>query len=517
MLAAKSSLALLRAVLKLQPSDGRSGGRVLEFFASQCSGVAKSLVSGVDDRHLQEKILRGGLLAPTERAEDLNLWAGDNRTRYWLRKWHLDAFRNTPAYHSASEALYDPKLVPTRAMVLRLFNMTRWRVGAAHGNPNADEERRLASIAKIVAGDDSSVSSISSSSPSSPAVEAVDASASLAHLSTVELLEAAGCAVTGRSAFNAWCESNAVFEVVTLDYVNALSTYLLKRGRGLHGTSSGSSSSSSSDGSSGDTCRQASKKKKKKRAALGAKRKRPTTATATTTATTTATSDEMEEEGVGEDEEAAALSASADERVEDAWEEPWTLLEIGAGDGRLSHFLSVELAKASGGSSGEAAAGGAVKVVATDSYGWGLKKSKSDFMHVEDVGFERALQKHQPEVVLVSWMPMGVDWTAAIRATPSVKEYILVGETDDGCCGCNWHTWGNPAYAPSVPLPSSSPADFDGAAAADGGAESAPPQPPYVVDGWTRHEVDEPSALQLCRFDSEDFVGNSRTVAFRRK
>ena len=39
--------------------------------------------------------------------------------------------------------------------------------------------------------------------------------------------------MTGRSAFNAWCESNAVFEVVTLDYVNALSTYLLKRGRGL--------------------------------------------------------------------------------------------------------------------------------------------------------------------------------------------------------------------------------------------------------------------------------------------
>ena len=92
-----------------------------------------------------------------------------------------------------------------------------------------------------------------------------------------------------------------------------------------------------------------------------------------------------------------------------------------------------------------------------------------------------------------------------------------VAATDDGCCGCNWHTWGNPAYAPSVPLSSSSPADFDGAAAADGGAESAPPQPPYVVDGWTRHEVDEPSALQLCRFDSEDFVGNSRTVAFRRK
>ena len=37
---------------------------------------------------------------------------------------------------------------------------------------------------------------------------------------------------------------------------------------------------------------------------------------------------------------------------------------------------------------------------------------------------------------------MGVDFTATIRATPSVQAYVLVGEVDDGCCGDPWLTWG---------------------------------------------------------------------------
>ena len=50
-----------------------------------------------------------------------------------------------------------------------------------------------------------------------------------------------------------------------------------------------------------------------------------------------------------------------------------------------------------------------------------------------------------------------------------------------------------------------------------------PPPPPtttsfaLICTNESSHELAEASALQLCRFDSEDFVGNSRTVAFRRK
>ena len=50
-----------------------------------------------------------------------------------------------------------------------------------------------------------------------------------------------------------------------------------------------------------------------------------------------------------------------------------------------------------------------------------------------------------PDVVLCCWQPMGVDWTAAMRARASVREYVLVGETDDGICGEPWATWGSRA------------------------------------------------------------------------
>ena len=39
-------------------------------------------------------------------------------------------------------------------------------------------------------------------------------------------------------------------------------------------------------------------------------------------------------------------------------------------------------------------------------------------------------------------MVLNEDWTAAIRACPTVREYILIGEADDGCCGLPWETWG---------------------------------------------------------------------------
>ena len=46
------------------------------------------------------------------------------------------------------------------------------------------------------------------------------------------------------------------------------------------------------------------------------------------------------------------------------------------------------------------------------------------------------------DVALVCWQPMGVDWTAAIRASASFQEYVLVGEVDDGICGDPSATWG---------------------------------------------------------------------------
>lgn len=58
------------------------------------------------------------------------------------------------------------------------------------------------------------------------------------------------------------------------------------------------------------------------------------------------------------------------------------------------------------------------------------------------MGFDEALRTHDPDFVLSCWMPMGHDWTAAFRAKASVREYILIGESDYGICGHPWRTWG---------------------------------------------------------------------------
>ena len=89
---------------------------------------------------------------------------------------------------------------------------------------------------------------------------------------------------------------------------------------------------------------------------------------------------------------------------------------------------------------------------------------------------------------------MGTDWTAAWRVLPQLSEYIVVGEAWNGCCGCNWNTWGNPAYRPD-------------------GADDAPP---YERDGFAKTELEALSRSQISRYDCAAFVGNSRTFSFKR-
>jgi len=372
-LAARSSLAALRSALSLRATAPAVAASIIPYAASS----ANSLLMGVGNRALQEELLRGCLLAPNERVEDMYAWADDNPTRAWLRRWWLDhAYRGTPRYTAASAQLYDPTLLPNVKSVEKMFFMSDWKRGAS-GNPNADEARRQAALAKIEAscGD-------------------------LRGLPTLDILEAAGCAIGSRGLFNAWCEAHGTFEFLTAEFVASLAKHL----EGAAGGSGG------------------------------------------------------------------------------------TVLELGAGSGRLSHFLRRHLAEKG------------VRVVATDSWSWGLKRKDQlgASAAVEKKSFEKALAAHQPQAVLVSWMPMGVDWSAAIRQTASVQEYVLVGEADDGCCGDNWLTWGNPAFAPA----GAGGVESGGAAKAHG--------------GWSRQDLPEVTKLQLSRFDSADFVGNSCTVAFRR-
>jgi len=106
------------------------------------------------------------------------------------------------------------------------------------------------------------------------------------------------------------------------------------------------------------------------------------------------------------------------------------VIEIGAGDGRMAEGLRGE----------------GMDVVATDDDTWGLTKGSRGVLKMDYV---RAMTEIADEdtVVLVSWMPQGVDWTGEIRKA-GVKGYVLVGEVFDGCCGHQWETWGNPVHRP---------------------------------------------------------------------
>ena len=166
-------------------------------------------------------------------------------------------------------------------------------------------------------------------------------------------------------------------------------------------------------------------------------------------------------------------------------ERPLIILEIGAGNGRLSHFLQQKL---------EERAPAQTKVVATDSGAWALK---SDFP-VEQLKHDEAMEKHKPDIVVFSWMPYQEDSSKDIRKFDSVQEYILIGETDGGCCGDEWETWGQ----------SWSWGEDD-----EGGEKI----PPYEVDGFEREDLDDLSDLQICRTDSHGSYYHSRTVSFKRK
>ena len=170
-----------------------------------------------------------------------------------------------------------------------------------------------------------------------------------------------------------------------------------------------------------------------------------------------------------------------------------TILEVGAGDGRLTHFLNDKL-KACGLNPDQ------FKIVATDSGKFNIQAS----FPVEKLTYQEALQKHQPQMVLCSWMPIHQDWTKAFREKNSVQEYILIGEPEGGSCGDEWETWGIPT----------SPQEE---------AESKKnSRPPWEIDNFRRYDLEDIHKLQLARDDDFDDIENgeslsrSHTISFRR-
>lgn len=102
---------------------------------------------------------------------------------------------------------------------------------------------------------------------------------------------------------------------------------------------------------------------------------------------------------------------------------PITILEVGAGDGRLSKYLYAELLKL---------AEGKFMIVATDNKNWEKKKRtntapKND---VIDMDYNDAIKKYaiNPTIIISCWMNVDVDWTEDFRSNKNVLEYILIGD-----------------------------------------------------------------------------------------
>src|SRR5258708_17522191 len=119
-------------------------------------------------------------------------------------------------------------------------------------------------------------------------------------------------------------------------------------------------------------------------------------------------------------------------------DQPITVLEVGAGNGRLGYFLQQQL---------NSKIPSQFKYFTTDfpyeeENTFGPALSPIDNVPVEKLDYHEALKQYDPTIVISSWMPYEQDWTADFRATLSVQEYILIGEP--ASTGHTWLTWANP-------------------------------------------------------------------------
>ncbi|MBP7898348.1 hypothetical protein KAZ92_00100 [Candidatus Gracilibacteria bacterium] len=99
-------------------------------------------------------------------------------------------------------------------------------------------------------------------------------------------------------------------------------------------------------------------------------------------------------------------------------ESPVRILEVGAGDGRLAHFLQLKLRELRP---------DAFQMFATDSGAFEYKP----LVHVEKMSAKDAVVFYEPQLVIASWMPANQDWTGDFERALSVQEFILIGPEVD--------------------------------------------------------------------------------------
>jgi len=216
------------------------------------------------------------------------------------------------------------------------------------------------------------------------------------------------------------------------------------------------------------------------------------------------------------------------------------IIDVGAGDGLLTQLLreyfdkerDMSVVKEPGRSKqtrpqqNKGASASIPTTVATDDGSWRIsEKADVEELSVEaalakytlNIGDEGGLERKEKQViVLCSWMPMNEDWSSVFRSN-RVDEYILIGECDDGQCGDNWETWGNPNHLVDYDELLDESSDDNSSAENDDTPSTKTEIPfiPYELEGYIRRDLDELAPYQFSRFDCRSSK-SGRTVSFRR-
>ena len=147
-----------------------------------------------------------------------------------------------------------------------------------------------------------------------------------------------------------------------------------------------------------------------------------------------------------------------------------SIVEVGAGNGRLTHFLTEKLHRDNY----------VYDIIPTDDFSW--EKSEHDAIpihaNVAPYNNKEAVQIFEPTIVICSMMTPNGDLSADFRKVSSVQEYILLGHR--GGTGQEWDTHGEDFYGVGKEIYKDSQKRYYG-------------EPPFVKDGFDRIDIEDVS------------------------
>ena len=388
------------------------------------------------------------------------------------------------------------KLLPHSATLTQLFHMTDWE--RQHKNLTATRANMERIAQRITGG---TVMKLRGGSIGIAYVEDLDPrTVDVTHLSMDEVLEVVGGHVLQCNAFNALCEDANIYQFWTREYIELLGRYLLQRSAILQQQQQQSATETQRnetiilDVGAGDGLLA-----QLLREFMTTEYKNINTTTRITQqkSKSNAVSSASSSKQRGHDKSTTALPHSATTTTTND-ERTATTTRIG------THNTTVPT------------------IIASDSGAWGISPIAPVVQQTVEEALEPYLSPNtttHPQqvqynvIVLCSWMPMNTDWTSIFRQNHGVDEYILIGECDDGQCGDNWLTWGNPHHILEE--------EDDDAMKNDGSSDNAPtppvqPTPSYILDGYVRYDLNELAPHQFSRFDCRTSK-TGRTVSFRKQ